>query len=259
MKQGAASWLLTGLRWGWDRGAVIALPNGCVHAFRFESEAEGWVLSLAADLLNDRRIAAFPSAVRRQHGRPRWHQPAEPAPAPHRLGLLLADLAETLAHDRAGLLPDVVAALIALILTSVEDLFALAEESTATPGVIGQRQQVIGRFRELVELHFRDGWRVQNYARALGTTPPTLTRACRAALGRAPGEVVLDRVLLEAMRSLTYSAASVSQIAGDLGFADSAYFARFFKARSGVTAGAFRRQRGWLAHPAALPNRGLSA
>ena len=88
---------------------------------------------------------------------------------------------------------------------------------------------------------------MDSYARQLGATAVTLTRATRAVLGRAPGEVVLDRVLLEAMRSLTYSTAPVSQIASDLGCADNAYFARFFRTRSGMTASAFRHERGWFA------------
>jgi AraC family transcriptional activator of pobA len=53
-------------------------------------------------------------------------------------------------------------------------------------------------------------------------------------------------VVLEAMRSLTYSTATVSQIADDLGFADAAYFARLFKARTGTTASEFRSEKAWL-------------
>lgn len=262
LEAGSGVLAIDGAERGLRPGTLVALPSGCVHAFRFAPDAEGWVLSIAVDLLNDRRISALCGASGSAGGDPRWGDAgeggAESAAAVARIGWLLADLAGVLAHDRAGLLPDAVAARIALILALVEE--ALAPHGTpAPPRRGGARAGLAARFREAVELHFRDGWSVQDYANALGVTAPTLTRACRAALGKAPGEAVLDRTLLEAMRSLTYSAATVSQIAGDLGFADTAYFARFFKARSGMTAGAFRRQRGWLANSAALPKPGNSA
>jgi len=220
-------------------GALVALPAGCVHAFRFDDGAEGWVLSIAVDLLKDPRISALCAPARRPGGGPRWAQAG--ARASERLGALLADLAEALAGDRAGKLPDAVAARLALVLVLVEEQLSLPD---AVRG--NRREHLVDGFRAQVDLHFRDGWNLVEYARVLGTTTVTLARACRGALGKAPGEIVLDRVLLEAMRSLTYSTASVRQIAYDLGFADNAYFARFFKARSGMTASAFRRTRGWF-------------
>ena len=59
-------------------------------------------------------------------------------------------------------------------------------------------------------------------------------------LNKAPGDIILDRLLLEAMRYLRHTAASAKQISDQLGFADPAYFARFFKARSGMTTREFR-------------------
>ena len=50
----------------------MALPSGCVHAFRFAPDAEGWVLSLAADLMGDARIAALFEAGELARGAPRW-------------------------------------------------------------------------------------------------------------------------------------------------------------------------------------------
>ena len=245
-------------------GALVALPNGCVHAFRFAPDAEGWVLSLAVDLLNDPRIAYVGGSGGLSTLRPRWVQLGEMACG--RLSWLLADLARVLSGDRSGLLPDAAAAQIALVLAMAKDHMAkdhmakdhMAKDHMAGAGRGHTREALVGRFRGLVELHFRDGWSVADYADALGATAPTLTRNCRQALGRAPAHVVLDRILLEAMRSLTYSQASVSLIAEDLGFADTAYFARFFKLRSGMTASTFRRERGWLAGAMALPWQGQS-
>ncbi len=228
---------------------LVALPSGCVHAFRFDPDAEGWVLSIAADLLNDARIAALFEAGELARGAPRWLELAKAGRQARRLAWLLSDLAGSLAGDRSGPLPNAIAAQLALVLAVAGELLAETPDE-ARPSE--HRAELVRRFRQLVEQHFREGWSVARYAGALGTTVPTLTRHCRAIARKAPGELALDRVLLEAMRALTYTRASVSQIADDLGFADPAYFARFFKGRTGMTASAFRGERAWLGAAAGL-------
>lgn len=47
--------------------------------------------------------------------------------------------------------------------------------------------------------------------------------------------VLHQRLLLEAQRDLTYTSLSVKQIAWSLGFADAAYFTRFFQRLAGRT------------------------
>lgn len=223
--------------------SLVALPSSCVHAFQFEPDAEGWVLSIAGDLMEDHRIAPFGGAVRSAGTGAGWGLLDPASAAARRLSWLLADLDAGLADSRGGRLGDVHAGQLALVLAVIGE--ALAEGAAGT-GRASPRDGLVRRFRLEVDQRFRQGWPVSRYASVLGTTAPTLTRACREVLGKAPGEVVQDRLLLEAMRHLTYSTASVSQIAGDLGFADPAYFARFFKARAGVTASEFRSRGLWL-------------
>jgi AraC family transcriptional activator of pobA len=233
---------------------LVALPSGCVHAFRFGAGTEGWVLSIAADLLGDPRIAALFDAGDFAGGRPRWVELPKGGRDAARAGWLLSDLALALAGDRSGPLPNPLAAQLALVLAVAGALLAEGEQDAQAPA---HRADLVRRFRQLAEQHFREGWSVARYADALGTTVPTLTRHCRALAQKAPGELLLDRLLLEAMRALTYTRAGVGQIADDLGFADPAYFARFFKGRTGMTASAFRRQRAWLS-PTAPATRGRS-
>jgi len=222
-------------------GALVGLPRGSVHAFRFTADAEGWVLSIAASLLHDPRISALCAKTSQPSRKPRWVQVGEET---FRLTWLFADLAEVLAQDRAGQLGDAVVARLALILTLSEDLFERGESLLLKP--VRPRDRLAEQFRELAEQNFRQRRSLAAYARDLGTTPSTLARACQTVLGKSPGDWLLDRVVLEAMRSLTYSTATVGQIADDLGFSDPAYFARLFKTRTGMTASQFRSERRWL-------------
>jgi len=221
--------------------SLVTVPSGSVHAFRFAPDAQGWVLSLADALLHDRRLAGLLGDETLAAGHGARHRPLPPASAA-RLGWLMADLAGAAAQG-AGKLPASLVAGLALVLTLAAEGLAAAA-SKPPPG--GQ-DALVARFKRLVEAHYTQGLGVQDYAARLATTAPTLTRACRAVLDQAPAEVVQQRLLLEAMRLLTYTAASIGQIAASLGFADPAYFARFFKTRTGRTASDFRASRAWVA------------
>lgn len=224
--------------------SLVDLPSNCVHAFRFAPDAEGWVLSIAADLLGDPRIGAFCDVRRATDGPARWTHIPEGEPASSRLQWVLADLHGSLAARGAAGLDNALAGGLAWALALSDDLL---RKGAAPHAPASAHDRLARRFRELVEARFREGWSVERYAAELGITGHTLTRICRARFSRAPRELVLDRLLLEAMRLLTYTAASIGRIADELGFTDPAYFARFFKQRSGMTAGTFRRTKAWFA------------
>lgn len=243
IRSGEALLASDGVEYRLDLPGLVVMPCGCAHAFRFSPDTDGWVLSIADALLLDQRLAALGVGAVARRGAAVRLGLGEDAPRERMIAGLMERLAERLARP-AGRLDATSMAMIALLLATTEEAVAEGEEQAdAAPD---RRLDLARRFSALVETHFRDHWSIAHYAATLGTTTPTLTRACRAVARRAPGDIVLDRLLLEAMRALTYTAASVSQIADDLGFADPAYFARFFKGRAGMTASAFRRERAWL-------------
>lgn len=226
--------------------ALICVPSSCVHAFAFGPDTQGWVLSVASDLFRDGRLSTFDArqfhqSVRGAILRLQDH-PADAA----RLQWLLGDIAAHMAGQH-GDVPDIVVSLLAVVLGVAQ---ARLPEDRSDPSGIDRKVTLVRAFEAQVDARFRDHLGVADYALALSTTPVTLTRACRAIIGRSPGDIILDRVLLEAMRYLRHTAASSKQISDRLGFADPAYFARFFKVRSGMTAGAFRRSAAAVTPPA---------
>jgi AraC-like DNA-binding protein len=96
------------------------------------------------------------------------------------------------------------------------------------------------RFRHAVEQDFVRTRRVEDYARSLGYSPRTLSRATIAATGLGAKEFIDHRVILEAKRLLAHSDRSAARIADHLGFADAANFAKYFHQRTGTTPIAFR-------------------
>jgi AraC family transcriptional activator of pobA len=97
------------------------------------------------------------------------------------------------------------------------------------------------RFRQLVELHYRDNLSVDEYCRMLNVTRAHLHNACMRALRRPPQRLVHDRLVVEARLRLRQSAAPIEQVAFSLGFRDPAYFNRFFRRLTGVSPGAYRK------------------
>lgn len=55
-------------------------------------------------------------------------------------------------------------------------------------------------------------------------------------------EMILQRVILEARREINYGKLSLKEIAFKLGFSDPAYFSRFFKKQTGVSAEQFKAE-----------------
>lgn len=97
------------------------------------------------------------------------------------------------------------------------------------------------RFRHLVETHFRERWRIADYASALDVTHDRLHDTCVRLLQRTPMELLHDRIGHEARLRLARSGLSIEALADYLGFRSASHFSRFFKQRIGFTPAAYRK------------------
>lgn len=99
---------------------------------------------------------------------------------------------------------------------------------------------LVENYIQLIDLHFLQKQRVDEYASMLAVTPGHLTDTTREKLGIPAGRLIQRRVLLEAKRLLTYSEQNVSEIAFSLNFTDPSYFARYFRRETGQSPSTFR-------------------
>ncbi|MEU2270220.1 AraC family transcriptional regulator [Streptomyces olindensis] len=109
----------------------------------------------------------------------------------------------------------------------------------APPGGSTGRRHTYERFLDALELHFRERHRVDDYARLLGCSVRTLSRAAQAATGRGAREIINERRLLEARRLLGHAGWTSHAVAAHLGFTDAANFGRFFRHHTGLTPAAY--------------------
>jgi AraC family transcriptional regulator, transcriptional activator of pobA len=104
--------------------------------------------------------------------------------------------------------------------------------------------QLYQQFDELLERDFAANHDAAHYADELGVTTGTLSRLLTKLTGRSTKQVILDRVILEAVRLLRFSDLQVKEIADRLGFSDQFAFSKAFKRQRGEAPADFRR------HPA---------
>jgi len=69
-----------------------------------------------------------------------------------------------------------------------------------------------------------------------------LNMVSKTVTGRTASEIIKARSILEAKRFLTFTDKTVTQIATDLSYFDSSYFAKIFKADTGMTPNDFKKE-----------------
>jgi AraC-like DNA-binding protein len=125
------------------------------------------------------------------------------------------------------------------------ELFILVERNSnvaKTKAAPQQKLLLLRNFEQLINEHYRDIKLPKEYAALLYITPNHLNALCQDMLGKKAGELIRERVLLEAKRMLTNADMSISEIAYDLNFQDNSYFNRMFKKEGGVTPDEFRKK-----------------
>jgi AraC family transcriptional regulator len=99
----------------------------------------------------------------------------------------------------------------------------------------------VSRALNLLQTRFREGWSLERLASESGMSPARLAQLFRRQVGTSIHEV-LNKVRVEhAQMLLKDSELSISEIAGDCGFATSQHFARIFRQLSGSTAVKYRQ------------------
>ncbi|WP_207420674.1 helix-turn-helix domain-containing protein [Desertivirga brevis] len=101
---------------------------------------------------------------------------------------------------------------------------------------------LLRNFQQLIERNYTLIRLPKEYAELLYITPNHLNALCNDLLGMAAGEVIRNRVILEAKRLLVNLELSITEISTQLNFNDNSYFTKFFKKYVGVTPEEFRKK-----------------
>ncbi|MFN3296461.1 helix-turn-helix domain-containing protein [Caldimonas sp.] len=214
---------------------VVFVPALTVHGFRFSSDTDGVIVTVVAQRLQALLQAEPALEARLARAQCLSFEPQAPT------FVALDEAVRTLTAEAQGHAPWRMTALTAalgMVLVRLGRALEAAGAHGAQPP--SRSLQHVQRFRALVEQHYRAQHPLSFYAEQLGITTTQLNRVCREVLRTSALGALHERLLLEAKRDLAYTQLSVKEIAWTLGFADAAYFTRFFTQHTGWPPRRFR-------------------
>ena len=242
LEQGEARFQIDGQQGQLTEGSVLLVPQHCVHGFKFSKDAHGMVVTWAYSLIHslDSDLA---------------HELITLAEPVH---CVLRDLAGAAAIE-AGLralnfeyqqrdryYQSVIESLISSTLAwMMRENLAQTHAKVGVPVV--RAREHLSRFVALVDESFSKHTALEHYAVKLDISVAHLNAICRQMSGRSALQLIHERLMLEARRELIYTSMTIKEIAELLGFADPAYFTRFFKRQAGMSPKDFRLKSSQLA------------
>lgn len=207
--------------------SVITVPPGLNHGFRFSRDIDGFVITVLIS-----HLKAVPGDRSRL---------GEWLAAAHVTWLDLEDtdaayVAQTLSRlgaefdERRSSRNDLLEAYLtsALVLSA---RLSSREQGDDRPATENERR--MEALSGLIQRHFRSRKPASFYADMLGISPTHLNRIVKAMTGHGTHELIARKLIDEAKRELVFTFASVQEIGDRLGFADPAYFSRFFLQHTG--------------------------
>lgn len=212
--------------------AAISIPASVVHSFEYQPHSSGYMLTVADRQLDGSPIGSwlrsrlFETGVTLGMG--------EGAGLADRLQHLSNEIMKEQATVDVGRVATIDwLTRTVLVLLARETQRVESQPSHFTSGLFRE-------FMSAVEAHYNEQWPITGYAEHLHVSESSLNRLCQSVADTTAFEVVQGRLEVEARRRLTYTTTPIHRVAGDLGFSDASYFARFFRRRTGTSPREFR-------------------
>ena len=216
---------------------IYFMIPGQVHSWDFTGEVDGYVIHFSTDffqsfLLTNDYIGQFPFFS-------------------GNIDEAVINIQPKLQQKITGLFEDIVAEsenpgrlgndLIRTLLIQVFILLARTNADNTQKQSTPYNYTLLKSFQKLVEKSYKTLKLPKQYAELVYITPNHLNAVCNDILGISAGEVIRNRVILEAKRLLINRNMSVAEIANELNFSDNSYFTKFFKKYTASTPEEFRK------------------
>lgn len=209
---------------------LLFIAPGQVHRYISKRTVKGWFFFVQPNLIQGVYRDIFDTY---QHLRQRTHL--------KKTDILfgIAAIAQDLIRDerppfKMALIHSVAGTLVGLIASRITQADGPSQRHAS------RRYHTVTEFRQLVKTKFKDFKQVRQYAAKLHITPLHLNETVKQITGFTASYWIHQEILLEAKRLLQYTDLDIRQVADELGYEDFAYFSRFFKNHTGMTASAFR-------------------
>jgi AraC-like DNA-binding protein len=186
---------------------------GQVHSWHFESPVDGYIVHFNETL--------FSSFLQNSHFLERF--PFFQGNASNGVYKIPSSNQAVITEIFETILREAEAKNIDLLRIKLLELFLLIErdfDHRQARKIPRQKQTLLRNFLTQIDKHYRTINLPKEYAELLYVTPNHLNALCRDLLGKTAGDLIRERIVLEAKRLLTNADLSVTEIAYDLNFQD---------------------------------------
>jgi AraC family transcriptional activator of pobA len=212
--------------------SLCYITPGQVHRYVRVTQAAGWLIFVKPELISAPYREILNTYQRIQQVFSTQKDDAAFATIPLLIKTLQEEdtpLRRTFAHSVIDLLAGMIAA-------------GITQANHAGKLIGGQKYTLVLRFKKFVAVHYKATKQVKDYSSLLHITPLYLNEVVKEITGFPASYWIHEEILLEAKRLLHYTTLDVKQIAHTLGYDDHAYFSRFFRKHTGMTASEFRNR-----------------
>lgn len=211
-----------------------------VHRLVPEGKPYGWVITFSRDFLAQNHINEDFITEMNLFGHFEERPPLQlPPVVAERAQTLLSYLWEVYLSNS----PYRVASMSAYLKLFLIDCHAQCQLPEPLPGGDQGGRTILKAFRKLITEKFREQHQVQDYAEQLHISAKYLNQVVKSLLGKTAKELIQEKIILNAKRSLHFTDQSVKEIAYQLGFQDPLYFSSFFKKCTGLSPSSFRSNK----------------
>lgn len=132
--------------------------------------------------------------------------------------------------------------LVRALLMQVFILVSRLNNFPSQEAVASRNHILLKNFKVLIEKNYANLKLPKEYAELLFISPNHLNALCNHLLGKSAGELIRNRLFLEAKRLLMIPDLTISEVSCNLNFVDNSYFSRAFKKNVGLSPEEFRRK-----------------
>ena len=217
---------------------IYFMIPGQVHSWNFESEVDGYVINFStsffqsflskSDFLDD--FAFFNGTVQ-----------DSVIQIPEELHERIRALFEELLLEGNGN-KEFGMSMVRALMLKVFILISRLSKPVISGGGNAYNYMLLKNFRKLIEANYIVLKLPKEYAELLYITPNHLNALCKDLLGVSAGELIRDRIFLEAKRLLINRDLTIAEIADYLNFTDNSYFSKSFKKHVGLAPELFRKK-----------------
>ena len=236
LEQGEATLQLDDWKGQMEAGCMLIVPQHCIHGFQFSNYAQGIVITLAYPLLEN--LGTDLSTALQSESSARiflLEENEEQSLIEAMLRKLMKEYQRQQGYRRE-LIESSLTVVLACLMQQAQSMQPRLVEHPK------RARRYLSEFTNLIEQDYMHHHQLTFYATKIGISTAHLNAVCREFIQRSALDLIHARIMLEAKRNLVYTSLTIKTVAEMLGFADPAYFTRFFKRQAGLSPKEFRQQ-----------------